>query len=178
MSHYPLSVCLYVRRTGTSSVLFSSMYLAHGISSISICWMIWWTLHQGLDYLSHFLNHSFSIFRGSTQSCLGFWYEQGPLEPVSVGSKHFPTFRFNTHWFGIWCVGFILSLWLTQKLTTIFRILKWSHSVVSNSATAWTVAHQTSGSMGFSRHKYQNGLPFPSPGDLPDPGLEPQSPSL
>ena len=33
-------------------------------------------------------------------------------------------------------------------------------------------------SMGFSRHEYWSGLPFPSPGDLPDPGIEPGSPAL
>ena len=44
--------------------------------------------------------------------------------------------------------------------------------------TPWTVAHQASLSMGFSRREYQSGLPFPSPGDLPDPGIEPSSPAL
>ena len=48
-----------------------------------------------------------------------------------------------------------------------------SHSVMSNSVTPWTVAHQAPPSMGFSRQGYWNGLPFPSPGDLPDPGIEP-----
>ena len=42
----------------------------------------------------------------------------------------------------------------------------------------WTVALQTPPSMGFSRQEYGNGLPFPSPGDLPDPGIEPASPTL
>ena len=37
-------------------------------------------------------------------------------------------------------------------------------------ATPWTVAHQAPLSMGFSRQEYWSGLPFPSPGDLPDPG--------
>ena len=37
--------------------------------------------------------------------------------------------------------------------------------------TPWTVAYQASLSMGFSRQEYWNGLPFPSPGDLPDPGI-------
>ena len=41
-----------------------------------------------------------------------------------------------------------------------------------------TVAHQASPSMGFSRQEYWSGLPFPSPGDLPDPGIEPRSPAL
>ena len=44
--------------------------------------------------------------------------------------------------------------------------------------TLWTVAHQASLSMGFSRQEYCSGLPFPSPGDLPNPGIEPRSPAL
>ena len=40
------------------------------------------------------------------------------------------------------------------------------------------MAHQASPSMGFSRQEYWSGLPFPSPGDLPDPGIEPRSPAL
>ena len=42
----------------------------------------------------------------------------------------------------------------------------------------WTVAYQASLSMGFSRQEYWSGLPFPSPGDLPSPGIEPMSPPL
>ena len=45
-------------------------------------------------------------------------------------------------------------------------------------ATPWTVAHQAPLSMGFSRHEYWGGLPFPSPGDLPDPGIKSKSPAL
>ena len=44
--------------------------------------------------------------------------------------------------------------------------------------TPWTVAHQAPLSMGFSRQEYWSGLPFPSPEDLPDPGIEPRSPAL
>ena len=54
-----------------------------------------------------------------------------------------------------------------------------THFVVSEPfPTLWTVARQTSLSMGFSRQEYWSGLPFPSPGDLPDPGIEPVSPVL
>ena len=42
-------------------------------------------------------------------------------------------------------------------------------------ATPWTVAYQARPSMGFSRQEYWSGLPFPPPGDLPDPGAEPAS---
>ena len=45
-------------------------------------------------------------------------------------------------------------------------------------ATPWTVAHQAPPSMGFSRQEYWSGLPFPSPGDLPDPGIKPGSPAF
>ena len=45
-------------------------------------------------------------------------------------------------------------------------------------STPWTVAYQASLSMGFSRQEYWSGLPFPSPGDLPDPGIKPGSPTL
>ena len=44
--------------------------------------------------------------------------------------------------------------------------------------TPWTVAHQAPLSMGFSRQECWSGLPFPSPEDLPDPGIEPRSPAL
>ena len=45
-------------------------------------------------------------------------------------------------------------------------------------STRWTVACQASLSMGFSRQEYWSGLPFPSPGDLPNPGIKPRSPAL
>ncbi|XP_055406656.1 arfaptin-1 isoform X11 [Bubalus kerabau] len=52
------------------------------------------------------------------------------------------------------------------------------HSVMSDSATPWTVTLQAAQSMGFSRQEYWSGLPFLSPGDLPDPGMKPRSPVL
>ena len=45
-------------------------------------------------------------------------------------------------------------------------------------ATPWIVAYQAPPSMGFSRQECWSGLPFPSPGDLPDPGIEPRCPAL
>ena len=52
--------------------------------------------------------------------------------------------------------------------------VKWL-SPVWLSVTPWTVAYQASPSMWFSRQEYWSGLPFPSPGDPPDPGIEPGS---
>ena len=56
------------------------------------------------------------------------------------------------------------------------RVKSLSH--VQLFATPWTVGYQPPLSMGFSRQKHWSGLPFPSPGDLPDPGIEPTCPAL
>ena len=57
--------------------------------------------------------------------------------------------------------------------------VQFSCSVMSNSsAISWTIAHQAHLSMVFPRQEYWSGLPFPYPGDLPNPGIEPTSPAL
>ena len=61
-----------------------------------------------------------------------------------------------------------------RALLWIKYLLLFTHSVVSNSfATAWMVTCRAPLSMGFPRQEYWAGLPFPSPGDLPGPGIEP-----
>ena len=66
------------------------------------------------------------------------------------------------------CVGWRGWKEAKRKLLSLVRLF----------ATPWTVAYQALPSMGFSRQEYWSGLPFPSPGDLPDPGIEPGSPTL
>ena len=51
-------------------------------------------------------------------------------------------------------------------------------AVVREDGDAWTIVHQAPLSMGFSQQEYWSGLPFPSPGDLPNPGIEPGSLAL
>ena len=79
-------------------------------------------------------------------------------------------------------------LYIPSEIANVFRkgyiqlrtdlLLVFNCSVVSNSFVwLWTVARQAL-SMGFSRQEYWSGLPFPPPGDLPDPGIEPASPAL
>ena len=60
----------------------------------------------------------------------------------------------------------------------ILKVKVKSLSRVQLFVTTWTVAHQAPPSVGFSRQEYWSGLPFPSPGDLPNPGIEPGSPAL
>ena len=71
-------------------------------------------------------------------------------------------------------------LLLERKAMTNLWVSEWVKSLshVRLFATPWTAAHQAPPSMGFSRQEYWSGLPFPSPGDLPDPGIEPRSPTL
>ena len=61
------------------------------------------------------------------------------------------------------------SLWLVCVLCAQ------SLTCIQVFATPWTVAHQAPLSMGFSRQEHWSGLPFPSPWDLPDPGIKPTS---
>ena len=68
---------------------------------------------------------------------------------------------YNIIYFSIWCPVKVKSL-----------------SCVRLCATPWTAACQAPLSMGFSRQEYWSGLPFPSPEDLPNPGIEPRSPAL
>ena len=65
-----------------------------------------------------------------------------------------------------------------RNITEALKVKVKSLSCVQLFATPWTVAHQAPPSMGFSRQEYWSGLLFPSPGDLPDPGIETRSPAL
>ena len=68
------------------------------------------------------------------------------------------------------------SICVRLLLFVSFLLLLFSHYAVSNSfGTPWIVACQASLSMGFPRQEYWSGLPFPSPGDLPQPAVEPRS---
>ena len=60
----------------------------------------------------------------------------------------------------------------------ILEITVPSFSRVQPFMTLWTITHHSLLSMGFSRQEYWSRLPCPSPGDLPDPGIEPGSPAL
>ena len=71
--------------------------------------------------------------------------------------------------------GFV-TLKRSHCMLLVFVCLSLSHIWLF--ATPWTAAIQASLSMGFSRQKYWSGLLFPSPGHLPDPGIEPWSPAL
>ena len=90
----------------------------------------------------------------------------------------------SASWFFIICFGPLFAWFLgIQRLspnilspsTDMAVVLSLSYLTLS---TPWTVARRAPLSVGFSRQEYQSGLPFPSPEDLPNPGIEPRSPAL
>ena len=78
----------------------------------------------------------------------------------------------------------ILLIWCLKYTTVNYNInwkwewKCWSLSCVQLFEIPWTVAHKAPLSMVFSRQEHWRGWPCPSPGDLPDPGIEPGSPTL
>ena len=72
--------------------------------------------------------------------------------------------------------GYLGALTHSQSLTSLLLsksfVLSFSLSVLSDSVIPWTIAHLAPLSMGFPRQAYWSGLPFPPPGDLPEPGME------
>ena len=82
-------------------------------------------------------------------------------------------------WLFSFCTAYIQHV---KRFIWFYFQRKWKVKVKSLScvwlfATPWTATFQAPPSMGFSREEYWSGLPFPSPGDLPDPGIEPGSPT-
>ena len=73
-------------------------------------------------------------------------------------------------------VTLAVVLWPTASIIAAAVVSSLSHAQLL--AIPWTVAHQDPLSKGFPRHEHWSGLPFPSPGDLPNSGIEPTSPAL
>ena len=88
------------------------------------------------------------------------------IKPASVGflaTMKSSLARTHTHTHSVSCFVFLYTMRL-------------SRSVMSDTATPWTVTHQAPLSLEFYRQEDWSGLPFPPPGDLPDPGFKPASP--
>ena len=114
--------------------------------------------------LGYFPKHTLKSFRVKYNNgcCVVLAFQIFPFVPTLFLSGSWDCRQLKTlNW----------SLWRTLLLFTRY--------LVSNSfATSWAVACEASLSMGFPRQEYWNGLPFPSPGDFPDPGIEHVSPAL
>ena len=88
-------------------------------------------------------------------------------------TREFPHFSINLKLFHKWCYHFKQI----HRCSYVCRKVK-SLSCVQLFTTPWTVALQAPPSRGVPKQGYWSGLPFPSPGNLPDPGIKPMSPPL
>ena len=103
--------------------------------------------------------------------------------PEALLSFHYKTISFPSLSLFLCLIQVVMiRLPCYYKLWIVSVLVGWSEvkllSGVWLFAIPWTVVYQASPSMGFSRQEYWSGLPLPSPGDLPDPGIEPRSPAL
>ena len=76
------------------------------------------------------------------------------------------------------CHALLQGIFLTQGSNLGLLHCRWILYQLSHRGSPWTTADQGPPSMEFSRQEYWGGLPFPFPGDLPDPGIKPRSPAL
>ena len=133
---------------------------------------------------------AFPILLFSSISCTDHWGRLPYLSLLFFGILHSNgiSFIFSLPFTFLWtslvaqmvkCMSTMRETWvqalgqedlLEKEMTTHSSILAWK--------IPWTRACQTPLCVGFPRQEYWSGLPFPSPGDLPDPGLEPVSPAL
>ena len=121
-----------------------------------------------LTYLFHALAIVNSTAMNTRHICLfHLWFPQG-ICPVEGLLDHILLLL-------VLCVCVVVFFY---RISILFSVKVKSLSRVQLFATPWTVAYQSPQSMEFSRQEYRTGLLFPSPGDLPDPGIEPRSPAL
>ena len=119
----------------------------------------WWAKRQA------------TVERGVSSQNICIWWCRVPSLATSLGM--WPSYKL------IWCPdqGRTPDAWIPH--TGGKKKWKcWLFSCVQLFATPWTVAHQAPLCMGFPRQEYWTGLPFPSLGDLSDPGIESVSPAL
>ena len=101
-----------------------------------------------------------------TEQCSEAWEQILPLSVTFQGASLSNSLNFL-------CLGFLSVSKRIKKWTELCMLSRFSH--VQLSVTLWSVACQAPLSMGFSRQESWSGLPRPSPGDLPDSGIEPAS---
>ena len=118
--------------------------------------------------------------------CLRFLMDDAPWlnRSVEAETNQIKTLTESHQQYPTWEIVNILKISKSSVENHLHQLeVKWRSEVKSLShvrlfVTPWTVAYQAPPSMGFSRQEYWSGLPFPSPGDLPKPGIEPVSSAL
>ena len=141
----------------------------HGGKTVFFFFKPWYSYLQKSSYIFRYQHHK---SKEKVVLVIDWFIEMAPfLSLISTTVQHLKTFHLL---FGIHSMSWVQLFMLTIQVWSEVKSL--SHVWLFK--TPWTVAYQIPPSMGFSRQEYWNGLPFPSPGDLPDPGIEPRSPIL
>ena len=133
-----------------------------------------------LGYKLHVNRDAVSFVSAAPSVCKRVWHSVGAQDCWATETGQWITAQFNNNIILqiISCLKRIrsnISLFFKLKCTITVKVKLLSR--VRLFATPWTVAHQAPESMEFSSQDYWSGLPFPSPGDLPNPGIKPGSPA-
>ena len=111
-----------------------------------------------------------------TSSKLNYLPKAPPPNAMTLGVRASPHEPAGMQTFSSWHLPFsFVKFFYSHSNTTL---IKWSEVAQSCPTLCDPMDCSLPGSMGFSRQEYSSGLPFPSPGDLPHPGIEPRSPVL
>ena len=135
-----------------------------------LCLLCWQSSISGTGYF--FSAKMLSVEQGSP------WPKVAPLLTLTSSHSSICCSLKLSHPFFIYVVITLLSPTLTYMLLWVVKVKVKSLSRVQLFATPWTVAYDAPLSLGFSRQEYWSGSPCPSPEDLPNPGIEPGSPTL
>ena len=155
----------------------------HGIPGLGNSWHFHWYNQgsipgQGTKILQAVTNgKKTKTTKKPCKLCISFFSQNFQKEPNTLTFAQyswFQAFAFQDCKRKHLCCFKILNLWYVLQWQWVSE----SCSVMSDSATSWTGAHQAPLSTEFFRQESWSGLPFPSPGDLPNPGTEPRSSAL
>ena len=138
------------------------------------------------------LNHAYLILKHLMKACIrilllffmmkitslwNFLYSGNFVYPIdSICFNNEDRWLISRILWPLFCIDNGKSLRVLIRIISEVKVKAFSR--VQLFVTPWTVTYQAPLSMGFSRQEYWSGLPFPSPGDLPDAGIEPGSPAL
>ena len=166
--------------------IWSSFIDFFNIHDITVfCWLLIYLLLLAWYLISHFCrSQSLGIFVCHFEFLTDYSIPDA-LRQFAYQRQSVPMSQYRVKWLKVWnlklkIIEFESGIYhlLASPITSLERKKVKSLSCVQLFATPWTVAYQAPPSMGFSRQEYWSGLPFPSPGDLPDPGIKPWSPAL
>ena len=152
--------------------------------------MLCWSSREGIPHAQVKRNPSkmVGVARGHLRADTLKPYSQKTSQSNHTGTTSLSNTMKLIHAFGATQNGRVMvercdRMWFTREGNgkplqySCLEEMKWL-SGVRLFPNQWTVAYQAPLSLGFSKQEYWSGLPFPSPGDLPNPGIEPESPIL